>query len=270
MDEHERAIVDRVLEELRQEFGGGPFAIDSPEESDREAPAVEALATNARLAVAVEHTYLESFPLQIRDGIRFNHALDDLEERITGRLPVGGYFQLGIDARSLDGVTRPIVDDVTAWIFGVAPTLGPRPGRRRPNVASGGPPDVPVQCVLVRNGEEPAGGHFMLARSIDMEALREDRVRRALQAVDSKCGKLEQARPSDHVPGLTVLVVETTDLSLANPWITAESMRAAIEQSNVPPPDRIALIDSVTDPWRFDWLKSGADWPLLDQIEEPP
>jgi hypothetical protein len=69
-----------------------------------------------------------------------------------------------------------------------------------------------------------------------------DRTRRAL---DDKLPKLEKARRA--TIKVTLLVLETADLQLTNPWTVHSDVRRHIEEAQLPAPDHIVLVIETLD-----------------------
>jgi hypothetical protein len=147
------ALVKRFIQRQRNET----LIIDKrPDKTDRSRQAVEFVWASSTARFVVEHTRIESFTGQIKDGQRFRALLEPLESELTGRLPEGKY-DLIVDVGASGGVNRTnsekVRTEVREWVINTAPTLAQHPDRAHRDVkwsTTATPPGVPFPLTLQR------------------------------------------------------------------------------------------------------------------------
>ncbi len=94
---------DAVLRVLEQRLDGRRTGVSFPERETQFAP-VELVCSIGDRCYALEHTKLEGYPDQLKDGINFVAALEPLECELLGKLPAGAYFQLAVPTEAFRSV----------------------------------------------------------------------------------------------------------------------------------------------------------------------
>jgi hypothetical protein len=256
----------RVLEVRRNEQIG---IVSEPDRNERQHEAVEIVAASARVRFVLEHTRIESFPEQILDGKQFTDLLSVLETSLPSHLPPGT-FEVLIHPRAAGTVPRNqqtvVRDAIARWVLQTAPTLklGPDDDSRDdddPWSVTEAPPDVPFEVTLQRTPPEDKTLLYIARFSpADGDDARRQRIRTAL---DRKCPKLFQAKMAEDA--LSVLILESDDIALANRHVISEAVVAEIQQ-RPDTPDVILLVE--TDRglgWLFWVIKEGErQYPELD------
>jgi hypothetical protein len=234
-----------------------------PDKHDRNHEAIELGAADDLGALAFEHTQLESFPEQIRAAVRLGNVFPGFE--LIANLPHDSRYQLVVEPEAVDGITNTAEERaaVTHWVERTAPDLEIGSSRTAPHhTASACPPDVPFPLILQRwpndaSAGEPGPVRVLWAKPEDLEARR---MRRTRTALDRKLGKLEAARARGTV---TILVLENTDVSLANAGFIADALRRATSTNDLALPDNIVLIDTFTAPTVWILFERGTWYPYL-------
>jgi hypothetical protein len=227
----------------------------------RDRPAVEAIYCTPTTRFALEHTRIESFANQIAEGKRFAELLGPLEADLQGQLP-GVFFLIAEvgTARVRAAEHGAVRDALVRWIIQNAAGLDPeeRAGPRGNCEVSATPPGVPFQVTLHRDCDYDSELFVMQALSGPLNDLRRDAIGRSL---GRKCPKLQAARESGCV---SVLILESNDISLANRAAVAEAIAAELMLRH-DPPDIVIWARTSTNPWKGAVIKDGtAVYPHID------
>jgi hypothetical protein len=258
-DQYLCVLAARLLSHRRR--GSDLTVLALPDQRDRSREAIELSAADDIGTLALEHTQLESFPEQIRAAVRLRNLFPTFE--LSANVPDDSRFCVVVAPEAVDGITNAAKAraGIITWIERTAPTLeigSPRTAPR--HTAAGAPPDVPLPVTLQRwpkNAQpgEPGRVRVLWAKPQDLE---ERRMQRARIALDRKLEKLSAAR----APGTTtVLVLENTDMALANVGLIADALREVARTTDSILPDDIVLIDTVTTPMAW-ILFEGGTWYL--------
>lgn len=263
--QHEIAVCNAVRSVLEQRRGGPISEIGAPDTTERNRAAVELLLQSPSCRYVLEHTLVESYAEQIRDGREFVDLLQPLETDLSGRLPSPGPYILGVGARAVRGATR--ADDVrralVAWIEVTAPTLAIGSPKTAPrHFCRAKIPGVPFEVTLCRWGY--GEGALKIARDPSTLLLPRERRLRILTALFQKCGKLYTARAEVTDAGFpceSVLVLETNDIALANLSVisraTVACLRWLLRYCPQYVPDHVLVADTSA--------KSGEVWVVKEQ-----
>jgi hypothetical protein len=229
---------------------GGRVTVDAiPEQDERNAQAVEMMARDGVGPIALEHTTIEPFPGSIEASAFLRKVFPRHSIEVPGIDPES-WYTLGIRPLTLAGAAKDtdlVRAQITEWMERTAPTLTLSTFRRTERFAESAEGELPLPVFLART-EGVEGSPFNGKVSVgfvppdDREHLREDRVFRALEA---KLPKLLTARPED---GTAVLVLETFDLPLTNPWVVGEALRAASARCDHALPEYVVLIITIDEP----------------------
>ena len=219
----------------------------------RNRPAVELIYETSSQRFAFEHTRIESFPKQIADGKQFSHLLEPLETELSGQLP--GAFFLIVDAgvakaRAADSVR--IRKALAEWILANAGGLDPeeRTGRGGNCCITAMLPGVPFQATLHRDSDYESRLFLMQGLVGDLQRLRRARIAEALAR---KCPKLQMAHNDGCV---SVLILESDDIALANRVVVAEATVAELARRG-DAPDVLVWDRTSTNPWKCSFIKDG-------------
>jgi hypothetical protein len=144
--------------------------------------------------MALEHTTIESYELQLHEARQIESLLLPLEDRLAGQLPDGSRFELMVGYGAVfdrDLEADAVLTSVEAWVRAVAPTLENRSGLTTPHhFARAEPPEVAVAVALYRwPSDAPALARRLRIRrsqAADRDAQFERRVRRLRRALDEK------------------------------------------------------------------------------------
>jgi predicted nucleotidyltransferase len=234
---------------------GETFAeIDRPERRERRRKAVELILRGASAEFALEHTRLESFIAQIEDDHQFMDLLSPLPEMIGETLPVPGRYVLVVQPRAVKGARQAnkIREALAGWVRDTASVLEVgSPGTSPRHYRRERPPGVPFEVSLYR--WPGRGGRLRIARSVP-EELEGKRLQRVRAALDAKLPKLRSEKEGGRV---TILVLESDDLPLANLDLIAQALQKAIREYGDNAPDEIYLVETEQEPWIAWVIKYG-------------
>lgn len=240
--------VMRVVAERAGELIINAIPVDSVV---RDRPAVEWIYETPSARFAVEHTRIESFTNQIADGKMFAQLLKPLEAELAGRLP--GVFFLTVDvgmARVPAAEHANVRQALAEWILANGAALNPEettgPHGRCDITAT--PPGVPFEVTLHRDCDYESRLSIIQGLVGDQQRLRRERIGEALTR---KCPKLLAAHNDGCV---SVLILESDDVSLANRVVVAEATVAELAgRDDVP--DIIVWARTSTTPWKGTFIK---------------
>jgi hypothetical protein len=244
--------------------------VEEPDRVERQQQAVEMVAASDTARFVLEHTRIESFDGQIADGKRLNDLLGQLETVLPPFLQTGSYDIIiephaarAIRAVNLDSVRFAIAK----WIVVKAQDLKAGPDGdfadtdvvdERPWSVTEKPPDVPfdvtLQCVPRDEGVVVFAMRF---KPPNIEESRRSRIRTALTR---KCPKL--ARAKQQHDALSVLLLESDDIALANRHVISEAVVLELKDR----PDRPDFVFLVETDRGLAWQL----WIVKDETREYP
>ena len=228
----------RVARQLSVRGGHGELASHIIEDSpERTAGAPEGtkfvdLSTVSEdgLEMALEHTIIESYELQLHEARQIESLLLPLEDRLADELPAGSCFQLAVGHgavfdRDLD--RDDVLRSVESWVRSAAPTLKDgSPSTAPAHFVSAGPPDIAVELTLYRWSTDTPARESRLqvirSRADDVEVQFDRRVRRLERALDDKLVKFERYEASK-----SVLVLEDRDVATSNLHEVVSALKVA-------------------------------------------
>ena len=260
--DRDHAVALAVARVIAAERAGGAVEIRGiPEREDRTNKVVELVTSDAVGTLALEHTLIEPYPGQIRDGYRIRPYEEALPAILGNRLPVDSRFDLCFGIGAVDGIepSREVLEATAAWVIDTAPLLvDGRPGVAGAHMSTAGLPDVPFPLTLVRwpSSLETPGPRVTLRywRPDDLEKRRIERLGRAL---GGKLPKLNAAANGGHE---RVLVVESADIQFSNTIAIECALRSAALAVNGPLPEWIVLWQEYGDMAFVSVLRSGDSW----------
>lgn len=228
----------RVAEALAQRNGVAPLTDwDEPDNHANTAGAPQGkkfIDLVARCAdgskLALEHTIIESYELQLHEHRQIEQLLSPLTEQLAGELPHDRSYNLSIGiGAAADESLEP--DDVhrrvSEWVRRIAPDLPLGNPMTAPNhFIEGGPPDLPFPVKLYAWPPKicRGGGGLSIGIGISESDAEHAEARRARfeRALSAKLPKL-----LEHAPAQTVLVLEDRDISMSNAWVAREAAQTA-------------------------------------------
>ncbi len=268
VDTHAKSVIKKTLEFLSRTINLSCEITEFPDEIKRNSPACDALAIMGTKNVAVEHTSIDSIPLQRRDDARFKKLLGPLEDELAGKLPVPGYYRLVIEMNAIptginwDNVRQRIWE----WCQKVAPTLeigGPFTTPR--HFIRETPRGAPFEVTLYRWPKRD--GQFKVTRFApeDLENQRTEVIYRALASRGTKVARYRNGEFR------TILILESEDIALANDSDIGQAFVNAIKKcGSTPLPDEVYLVQTEVKPYDFYCLKFGdALFPNAPILKEP-
>ena len=243
---------------------GREFSVtDLPDLRERSEPAVDLVVASddGSVQIAIEHTIVEAFPEQIRDGREIDGLLSELPTELAGRLPVRGRFDLSLAPYAVRGARKKDLAVMTDWILRVAPELEmcPPTSVAPRHCAYAEPPTLPVPATLYRWDMAPHG----VLRAIEgtTEDQRRGLLRKSVeQSLDAKLPKLSAEKRRGC---MTALVLERVEIALMNIPAITEALKEAIGDATTPraEPDWVLLFETEFGPTRtVSVLKEGASW----------
>jgi len=227
----------------------------------RDRPAVEWIYETSSTRFAVEHTRIESFPNQISEGKRFAQLLEPLETELAGKLP--GAFFLIVDvgaARAPAAEHAEVRRALAEWILANGGSLDPeeRTGPRGNCDITATPLGVPFEVTLHRDCDYESRLFIMQGLVGDRQGLRRERI---VEALARKCPKLLAAH---NVGCVSVLILESDDIALANRVVVAEATVAELARRD-DAPDIVIWARTSTNPWKGSFIKDGPKkYPEID------
>lgn len=250
---NEQALCDGVAGVLAHRRAETVLRKEAVDEVVRDRQAVEAIYHTKNTKFALEHTRIESFPSQIGLGKQFAQLLGPLEGELAAKLP-GVYFLIvGVgEARVPAADQAKVRAAVAAWIQDNAAALESeeRVGPRGNCELTATPKDVPFELTLHRDCDYDSGLFIMQGLNGDRQQLRRDAISRSLE---NKCPKLKAAQDAGSV---SVLILESDDVSLANRVVVAEAAAAELAKRN-DQPDVVVWVRTSTRPWKAAMIKDG-------------
>lgn len=219
-----------------------PIAI--PEENPRTPPdrRIDLRARVGWTKVAFEHTQVESYDNQIHNRHQITTFVMQVRNALPQPLPAG-YFTLSMATGALSGLNTQrlgrLANDLGGMIDESARILVER---EQPGVVL----DIEVADQPVRLSYLPGPAEGQLDISpVAPDNLEDRRLARIERAFADKGPKLVQWGNRGH---LTCLVLENRDISLANPTLTFEAARTALEGFENSP-DWIVVTESTAKLW---------------------
>jgi hypothetical protein len=215
----------------------------------RDKPAVEWVFDTPTAKFALEHTRLEGFSNQIREGKLFAELLAPLETELRGKPPGTFFLIVDVGTAKAPSTEHPEIRKILAeWILANGAELEPDEQsvpdancditERRPG--------LPFDVTLHRDADYDSQLFIIQNLVGDLQELRRERVRTAL---DRKCPKLRRASQDGRV---SVFVLESNDLALANRHAIANATVAEVSVRD-DAPDIVIWARTSTNPWKA-WL----------------
>jgi hypothetical protein len=231
-----------------------------PDVQERNRAAIEMVVHDDVGPVSIEHTLIEAYPGQIHENRRMAEIFDGFAQRFGNSLPHPGRYTLCVHpggARDLPRrLTGNAVEAFECWVRAQnlpEPTLPVR----EPNHVVGNPPDVPFAATLFRMLCDAADDGTLGVAYLGEEGREAGRVTRVKDALRRKCPKLEAGRRSG---GLTLLVLESNDFVMTNPWFVAQAINGAASSLDVSVPDVIVHIDTSAGTSWIPYVVKVKDW----------
>jgi hypothetical protein len=256
---NESAVCAAVCGFLSLTTGETVQILSKPDLSHREKKSVDFLIGSTTRRWAVEHTRIESFENQIKTDRKLAPWARKLEETLIGTLPQPGRYVLIVDCETFSSCKirerKKASQSVAAWVRSSAVSLPIGNGSRIVQLVKGGPPQLPflVQMYRMTTVRSNQGSlRVSLTAPEDLQYLRKARIRRSLT---EKCPKLQQMQSKDEEL-LTILVLESNDLSLANYIDIGRAVAEELPKVSSAP-NEIFLVETELPPWTLWILKRG-------------
>ena len=258
---NEEAICAAVHRFLSEHLGEQLIERDRPDLRDRQNPAVELVLQSSTRSYAIEHTKIESFAGQIKDGEIFKSLVEPLEA-VAGQFLPDGTFDLLIPVGAASKIALRDVDAtrlaIEGWIRVKAPVLtalADRDDDQEWSVTER-PDGLGFDLTLQRGSSD--GSPQLRSMRFTPAELEERRRKRIATAIEKKAGKLAAAK-REFAPAESILVLESNDFGLANHAVIGDAVRAVLaERAELP--DHIYLVETDRGllPWHLWILKEGA------------
>jgi hypothetical protein len=230
-EEHQNRAIKEVLEFLSKTIGANYTITEYPDKIKRDSPACDMLAIVGSKKVAIEHTSLDSIPLQRKDDDLFMKVLGPLESELKGKLPTPGHYKIVMRMNEIytgRGISwNDIRKHICQWCLQVATSLkigspftAPRHFIREK------PEGVPFEVTLYRWPRRD--GQFKIARFAPSDL--EDKRREIIyKAIDLRGTKVSEYRKNGF---RTILIFESKDIALANASVIGEAFINTINMFN--------------------------------------
>lgn len=239
--------------------------LEVPEaEMENQGQKVELICSVGGERVAFEHTQIESYENEIRDGHHISVFMSRVTKQLAEELPAGT-LTLGVPTDVVLGLTgnaaKKAAAELAAWIDQNSRALAD--GYNNENLASHHLLlDTPIKGRLwFRPGDGP--GKLGFARSTP-DGLEEERAQRIKTAYESKLPKLSTELENG---GTRCLVLENRDMSLGNAMLIRSAAKTALIDHRDMEPEWLLLVDTGIDPAEWLVLARSGDWPEFDPSE---
>lgn len=207
--------------------------------------------------VSLEHTLIESYPAQIRDGQHIGEFINLVRSALLADLPRGTFTLvlttgavLGLTGRKAAGAAQQVAD----WLKREAPELANEATGRQANRQHRSS-DEPIPVTLqYRRGDQRSELQFARWAPEDLEGQRQQRMS---DAFNKKLPKLAVTRGYGCDP---CLVLEDKDLALANPDLVTNAAKNALEEFPDARPEWILLAETLPTPAMWLVLYASGDW----------
>jgi hypothetical protein len=257
---NEEAICAAVGRFLSERLGEELAERDRPDQRDRQNEAVELVLQSSKRSYAMEHTRIESFAGQIKDGQKFLSLLQPVEQTFSGRFLPNGKFDLIMPSGAASGIAKRDFDKtrfaIAKWVFTKAPLLTPFADREDDEQWSitERPDGLDFDLTLQRWRSD--GPSRLLSMRFMPPELEEQRKQRIATAIEKKAGKLAAAK-SEFDPAESILVLESDDIALANHSVIGDAVRVVLAD-HTELPDHIYLVETDSGlVWQLWILKEG-------------
>jgi hypothetical protein len=254
---HEKKVCIAIIDYIYTRKG---IEIDSskikfPDKENRNIKSIDLLydGGDISIAIALEHTSIDSYMGQRDEIVRAEKLLKPLETILENKLPKPGHYKLYVDVGATKGATdtSAIIKRLVSWITTTAPSLDIGSPDTTPNHFRKGQPDgVPFEVTL-RRWPRRDGKFIIVLNCPEFEALRKERIEKAL---NDKCPKLLDKAKSEKA--ISVLILEMNDFVLGNP-IEVASVIHELSQERTELPDDIYLVETDSNEWDIWVIKKG-------------
>lgn len=231
---------DAVMREGTYEF---------PDKADRDGEAIDLVCRFNGRRVALEATFIETFPNQVRLWNRTRKFFEPVESQLNKVLSETDHFHLNVPFDCTKNMRRakmvPIRDALVAWIRATGPRIVCAPyDSVRKSIVNVTPQGVPFAVSLHRwKAPEEMQGTFWVSpvfvENRKKTRLEEARLDRLLTCCKNKFPKLNAWKKREGAR--TVLVLEASDAWLTNPTLVAEALALAESRRN-DRPDEVFLV----------------------------
>lgn len=264
----EEDVIDAVIECMKLRKNALVNNMEYPDRENRSGKEVDRRFQLDGSKVVLEHSQTESFLGQIPTGKRWKQVFDELDRRLSGKLPTDSRFNFYADTSVMNFKNRKeqikAIDILEEWILKNATKLKIHTGgtARRLNESSfikETPPGLNFEASLVRMTTGSFAGKLIPAQGIDEDLQRQREVRIA-QLLKNKLPKLASAKARESA-NLSVLVIESNDIGLGNSVEISVALQAAINQVSADLPDEIYLIETeIQNSWWIWVLQENGSW----------
>lgn len=265
---NEDDVIDAVIECIKLRKKAKASNMEHPDQENRSGKEVDRRFDLNGNKTVLEHSQTESFSGQISTGKRWNQVFDELDHRLSGKLPSDSRFDFGADALAMNFANKKeqlkAIDTLEDWILTKAEGLKIHTGGTARKLEAGSfiretPHGLTFEVSLVRMTTKNFAGKLMPAQGIgeDLESHREIRIQ---QLLNNKLPKLASAKTRDNAK-LSVLVIESNDTGLGNSSDISSALKAAIKSISVALPDEIYLIETeIQNSWWIWVLQENGAW----------
>ena len=259
---NEGKVCDAVIRDLERRANLGRSDLTRPEITGI-GPPVDFEFALGPTRYALEHTELQSFPGQIRQGVNFQQLAEGPIEALSGQLPTPGVYYLTLPTNTRVGTAA--LDSVRSclanWMVAQAVAWREaKPLKRDKRHAPSGdgdhvetkPPGVPFAVHFERelpSAQSDRSDGMLFTSRLAPRNMKEARGRSLASSLDKKLPKLAKCRRNGR---RTILVLEETDISLSNFSIVTSTL-ATTPKKRRNMPDEIYLVST------FEFLEA---WPV--------
>lgn len=211
MDDDEKRVVDSIIQMISYRNHEKYHIASEPEKMNREIEDVECILESGDKRIAVEHTRSESFINQTSLAMALKKTREDLEHKLSGKLPSDKLFTLVMPVDLTKKLSKKkqknVIDDIKEWIIKESLSMKERDHITRKHEDS----DL-IFYLSSRKSRLDLNGQ--LHTHLYVRDLSEaDRKKRMKKAFEDKLPKLHKYKKDQFS---TILAIEDIDIALSN------------------------------------------------------
>lgn len=257
--DHELEVCMAAAAVLRKKENKEYVLEERPDKVERSNKAIDSIFRCGKERIALEHTFLESYPSQTEYDLRFNEFVLPLQKQLEGKMPPGRYT-ISFYPEDIVKIEKAKKEDcrkaLLKWIVDNAQVLSKAdtPGARG-NAIREYPVGIPFEVIMQHWARR--GSKVWFARHCP-RSLNEESRERLITAIAKKCPKLADEK-GDNTK--TVLVLEKNDIALGNREEIMKMVKGEIPLLGENAPDAVVLVEiEEDDEWLVSLLMEGGKY----------